>query len=100
MFVLIDLETQAEAVAKYVQGWTKQQFLAWISQFGRLEENIWKETISVGDILVEPNNDVRYFFCSFCGLYSTFEITENNELILKLFRRGKRDIKVQLSEED
>jgi|GEM_PF-2123087 len=87
MFVLIDLNTQAVAVAKYVQGWRKQQFLSWISQFGEVRK-------------YNPYNNENYLFTSVCGLHTTFSITENNKLLLDHPKLGQRQIKVELSAED
>jgi len=33
-FVLIDLYAQREAVYGYVDGWSKEQILAWMCQYG------------------------------------------------------------------
>ena len=35
-FVLIDLVSQANAVAKYVQNWSEKQILQWLAQRGTL----------------------------------------------------------------
>lgn len=35
-FVLIDLHSQADAVWSYVDGWTKQEILVWLSRRGTI----------------------------------------------------------------
>ena len=35
-FVLVDLESQIHAVLHYVKGWTRSEFVDWLSQFGEV----------------------------------------------------------------
>lgn len=67
-FVLVDLESQAHAVARYVKGWTRAEFLAWLSRFGELRTSAYL-----------PD---AYFFHSHFGLRASFLLPERGDLIL------------------
>jgi hypothetical protein len=66
-FVLVDLESQAEAVARYICGWTRARFLAWLSQFGEVRAGPYADT---------------YFFRSHFGLHTPFRMSEEGDFIL------------------
>jgi hypothetical protein len=36
-FIVVNLASQADAVARHVQGWSKEQILVWLSRQGDLE---------------------------------------------------------------
>ncbi len=60
-FWVVDLGTQAEAVARHVQGWSALEFLSWIAQFG--------EVIRVRD---DPAGTARYVFIARSELTTSF----------------------------
>jgi len=66
-FIIIDLCSQSEAVARYVQGWTKEQILHWLSQQGALIP-----------FRVEPGPQL-YRFTSHIGMEAIFML-HGNEL--------------------
>lgn len=67
---VVDLGSQAEAVAAFVRGWTKTGFLTWLSQFG--------EIIKVPD----ADENERYSFQSSAGVWTGFWFTKSGELKL------------------
>jgi hypothetical protein len=83
--VLIDLSSQAEAVAIHVRGWTKSQFLSWLSQFG--------DVMRVRD----DRTNERYSFRSRAGRWSGFWFSSNGELALP-HSVGRSNFKVILVE--
>jgi hypothetical protein len=69
-FVIVDLGSQAEAVARYVRGWSTSRFLTWLGQYG--------EVIRVQN----PSGGERYSFHSKSGEWSGFWITDTRTLNL------------------
>ena len=66
--VVMDLGSQAEAVAQYVAGWPKSRFLSWLSQFGEVLKTDW------------PGDQERYSFHARSGRWTGFWFTENDRL--------------------
>jgi hypothetical protein len=64
-FVLIDLRSQANAVWRYVDGWTKQEILAWLSKRGT--------------ITTHPTHPDSYWFQSNLGIETCFRLTVDGE---------------------
>lgn len=88
-FVIVDLESQADAVSEFVAGWSKADFLAWLSQYG--------EVIAV----THPGEEVdRYSFHSPSGPWAGFWFNKDGTLHLwaRLGRSAVYPIKVQMSE--
>ncbi len=71
-FVLVDLASQAKAVAKYTEGWNKAVFLDWLTHFGRVKNTGFPSL----------SEDGVFRFTSFCGLHASFRFTEENELVI------------------
>jgi hypothetical protein len=69
-FIVIDLESQAHAVARYIRGWTRPRFLAWLSQFGEITQSSY-----------DPDS---YLFFSHVGLHSVFRMNEEGDFTLIL----------------
>ncbi len=67
-FVVIDLEAQAEAVARYTQGWSRERFLRWLAQYGCVVK------------LEERYGDNRFAFRSHFGFVTSVRFTEKGEL--------------------
>ena len=67
-FRVVDLASQASAVAHYTRGWARDEVLMWLRQFGE----------AVGSDRF-PNH---YRFISACGLHTGFILTEDGELLI------------------
>jgi hypothetical protein len=65
-FVLIDLLSQREAVKRYVQDWTKDSILEWITQFG--EVRFW------------PRHSTYSFRSNADGRFYSFWVSDTGEL--------------------
>ena len=69
-FIVIDLESQAYAVARYIRGWTRPRFLIWLSQFGEVTQSSY-------------DSDGYHFFSHF-GLHTPFRMSEGGDFTLIL----------------
>jgi hypothetical protein len=69
VFRVIDLESQARAVARYVKGWNKAAVLKWLSQSGDLEP-------------AHPGNPDVYRFHSYAGISTGFLIKADGQLVI------------------
>ena len=69
-FMLIDLDSQADAVARYVWGWKAEDILNWMSQYGSIAK------------IKNPYDDRLYVLCSMGGIKTPFRFTENDEIII------------------
>src|SRR5262245_57889278 len=67
-FVLLDLASQADAVAQYIQGWETADILAWMRCYGTVLDWSWKD----------PD---YYVFCAPTGLYTGFRLTDDEFVI-------------------
>ena len=65
-FKLIDLDSQAEAVLRYVKGWTPEEVLNWLSLNG-----------SITIVPISSSDSTHYMFRSKYGEtgFLTFEVT-------------------------
>lgn len=63
-FIVSDLESQASAVAKYVQGWDEHRILSWLAERGTV--------VPVGKFVNGAN---QYLFTSNLGIRSIFFLT-------------------------
>lgn len=83
-FVVVDLGSQAYAVACFVAGWPKQRFLAWLGEYG--------EVVRVR----EWSSVEEYAFLSYCGIGSGFSYDRQGRLVLqaRLGRNGLYDLVV------
>ncbi len=88
--MVIDLGSQAEAVASHVRGWTKGQFLAWLSAFG--------EVLKIRD----EGDTEHYSFRSRAGVWTGFLFTGGGDLALPVTVGGsiRRVILVSMSDSD
>jgi hypothetical protein len=66
---VIDLDAQAVAVAKHIQGWEKDSILSWLRRYGELEP-------------AHPGNPNAYLFRSFSGITTGFVLGENGKLTI------------------
>ncbi len=84
-FTVVDLGSQAKAVADHVKGWSKLAFLTWLSQFG--------EVIQVHD----PSGNDRYSFRSHAGVWSGFWFdTSGNLQLLEAVGSAQQSITVPM----
>ena len=69
-FVLLDLDSQVDAVAQHTQGWSAKSILDWMRQQGQIKEI--------------PNlyNDRAFVFISKSGIHTRFRFTEKDEIII------------------
>jgi hypothetical protein len=70
-FHVIDLESQARAVARHIRGWKKSDILTWLSQFG-------------GIVQPFPDNPNLYRFRSYSGITTGFLLTDSGEFAIIL----------------
>jgi hypothetical protein len=70
-FTVIDLASQARAVARYTRGWKRDDLLSWLRQFGELEK-----------VEVSPGGHDQYHFRSPAGLWVTFRYTDEGEFFI------------------
>ena len=68
-FHVVDLASQAHAVARYTAGWPRERVLAWLGQFGQVAKPF------------ELNDDL-YTFLPPCGLLTGFILQENGEFYI------------------
>ena len=66
-FMLIDLESQAHAVVRYVTGWTRSEFVDWLGLFGEVQR--WERSPNI------------YFFHSHFGFRTGLLLTDDGKLI-------------------
>ncbi len=69
-FVLIDLRSQADAVWDYVNEWTKEEILVWLSKRG--------------NVTLLPNYTDSYQFCSKIGIETLFRLTQDHKFFIYL----------------
>jgi hypothetical protein len=69
-FTLIDLTTQADAVARIISGWSSEQILAWLNQNGTVEH------------VQHPYDQHLYRFCSTAGIVTGLRITDDGEVYI------------------
>jgi hypothetical protein len=67
-FYVIDLASQARAVARYIEGWPPDAVLAWLAQYGDLAH-------------IGHGEDV-YAFYSRCGPHTLFRLTRDGQLFI------------------
>ena len=72
-FVVVDLFDQYAAVKCYTEGWSGEQILDWLRQFGRVEHTLYE---SIG---------VTHMFRSVCGLETPFVLSQEGDLIIPNF---------------
>ena len=68
-FHVVELASQAHAVARYTRSWPRERALAWLSQYGQVTK-------------FYENNDDLYTFRSPCGLWTGFILREAGEFYL------------------
>lgn len=69
-FNLVDLDAQADAVARHVKGWKVVDILNWMKLYGTVEE------------VINPYDDRLYLFSSREGIRTGFSFTANGELVI------------------
>lgn len=78
-FPLIDLRTQAEAVTRHVQGWTKAQILAWLSQHGEVWESNLPDSLT-RELTMQQREQLEpppYHFRSYIGIWAHFRVYDD-----------------------
>jgi len=65
---LVDLDSQAEEVARYVKGWKPEAILSWLRQYGTIEK------------VANPYDNNLYLFTSSGGIETGLSISEEGEL--------------------
>ena len=63
--------SQARAIARYVKGWKRSDFLDWLSQYGEVTK-----------LDHERGDEGPYFFRSACGLVAGFIWTDEGRFII------------------
>ena len=66
---VVDLHSQAAAVARHVRGWPKERVLAWLARYGTLKQ-------------VLPDDDDLYSFLAPSGLRTGFVLREDGEFFI------------------
>lgn len=69
-FVLVDLDSQADAVAQHIQGWSPKSILDWMNVQGQIQE------------IPNPYNDRAFVFISKSGIRTRFRFNEKDEIII------------------
>ena len=68
-FRVADLASQAGAVARHIEGWPREEVLAWLSQYGEV-------------LQVYPNNDDVYRFTAPSGLWTGFILRRDGDFLI------------------
>ena len=68
-FVVVDFGSQADAIAHRVRGWTNEELLTWLSQFGEIEH-----------IHLDGSN--VYIFRSNAGIVTGFKLDFDGNLLI------------------
>ena len=68
-FYVVDLASQAHAVATSTRGWWRERVLAWLSRYGQVTQ-------------IYENNADLYTFRSPSGLWTGFILSEDGEFYL------------------
>jgi hypothetical protein len=66
VFRVVDLDSQAAAFVRYTRGWSRNDILAYLSQFGLVR----------GD---RPTYPDKYVFVAPCGIRTVFTLTETGD---------------------
>ena len=74
-FRVVDLVSQAEALAWHTQGWQKEDVLAWLRQYGKLGTGFYPDT---------------YLFTAPSGLQAGFILREDGASLLILDHTTER----------
>ncbi len=67
-FVVIDLKSQAAAIASYARGWSNREFLDWLARFGQ--------------VFQIPHQENYYGFKSHSGIPGGFTLSEDGRLTI------------------
>ena len=68
VFRVVDLASQAAAFVRYTRGWSRDDIIAWLRQFGP-------------GVAASTREDMYAFFAP-CGLRTVFILTKTGELLL------------------
>jgi hypothetical protein len=71
-FRVIDLGSQADAVARHIRGWSRDEVLAWLRRHGRIKQ------------LHTPYDVDTYSFLAPSGLQTGFILREDGEFLILL----------------
>ncbi|MEO5951021.1 MAG: hypothetical protein ABIQ44_00960 [Chloroflexia bacterium] len=67
-FQVIDLANQAQQVAQYVKGWSKDNILTWLGRFGQVK--------------ILRSDDSVYAFNSNSGITTGFVLRDNGDFLI------------------
>jgi hypothetical protein len=67
-FRVIDLDSQADAVARHIRGWSRDEVLAWLGRYGKIKRF--------------PHNADLYSFLAPSGLLTGFVLREGGEFLI------------------
>jgi hypothetical protein len=67
-FHVVDLDAQADHIARHVQGWSKDAILDWLSTFGQVRK-------------IRPNSD-SYVFYAASGTMTGFVLRDSGEFLI------------------
>jgi hypothetical protein len=68
-FVLVDLDSQGDAVAEYVKGWMPEDVISWLEMFGTVSKH-------------GSDEHARYSHLSNCGRRGYFYFTEDGDFVI------------------
>ena len=71
-FRVVDLQSQVGAVARHIEGWSRDDVLAWLGRYG--------------EVFAAPTAEDAYVFTSHCGLRSFFKLTGAGKFGLAAWR--------------
>ncbi len=69
-FILVDLNSQADAFARHIKGWSVDRILDFMRKYGEVR------------VIFERYNDKAYAFHSNSGKRSRFRFTEDGQLVI------------------
>ncbi len=67
-FRVIDLGSQADAVARYIRSWSRDEVLAWLSRYGKIKRF--------------PHDADLYSILALSGLQTAFVLREDGEFLI------------------
>ena len=68
-FRVIDLDSQADAVARHIRGWSRDEVLAWLGRYGKIKRSYYADS---------------YSFLAPSGLLTIFSLSEGGEFLIIL----------------
>jgi len=69
-FTLLDLDSQSQAVAAQIRGFTAHQILTWLAQHGTVEQSL------------NPMRRFTYLFTSGIGIRTVFQLADDGTMYM------------------